>query len=70
MPIRRSRTAPSPPLSPLLQKEIKDAKELVLHGEEKTLVEAVETCIRYSPYGPFTPREVELLRAAAKQGSS
>ncbi len=54
------------PLPKRVQHELKVAKELVALGEPPTLTEAVEDCIRYSGHGPFTPREVELLRAVAK----
>ncbi len=53
-------------LSPRLQRELKTAKELVMLKEEPDLATAIETCIKYSGHGPFTPREVELLRKAAK----
>jgi hypothetical protein len=66
MTFRRPRTAPAQPLPSLLQHELNVAKQLLVHGEEESLVTAVETCIKHSGNGPFTPREVELLRAAAK----
>lgn len=55
-----------PRLLPLLTHELDVAKILVARGVAKTLVEAVEICIRHSSKGPFTPREVELLRKAAQ----
>lgn len=42
------------------------AKAFVADGTAKTLAEAVEVCIKHSNDSPFTPTEVELLRAAAR----
>ena len=55
----------SAPLTPLLQRELDAAKLMVEAGVEPTLKDAIETCIKHSGEGPFTPREVEILRAQA-----
>ncbi len=54
-------------LSPLLQRELKAAKEMVEAGVEPTLKDAIETCIKHSGEGPFTPNEVALLREVASK---
>ena len=52
-----------PELTPRLQTALNIAKALFKHGDEKPLSSAIDVVAKYSADGPFTPEELELLKA-------
>ena len=65
--MNRPRPPINPAFSPMLQRELQAANDMVTAGVEPTLKDAIETCIKYSGEGPFTPREQAILRAHPKK---
>lgn len=58
------RPAPKPELPPRLKHALGVAKALFKHGDESTLASAIEVVAKHSEHGPFTPREIALMKAS------